>query len=172
VTVGLTADVTASLAEIGQHAARVSAAADRLERLARIAETQPVRRQLAASGPVVAATPLVLDLQTPSEGRRWAIRSLAVSDSALVTTAIAGTVVVDWYVGKPGAGNTLLPTSWVFHQATPPRIDTLTSDVVYVLPQDHLIAVVTGATTVGQLLYAKADVWDQETVSFSVVQDL
>ena len=138
--------------------------------LARRADVQPARHTAVASGPVVAGTPLVLDLATPSQGRYWIIRSLSVSDAGAVRTAVAGPAVVDWYIGRMGAAQTPSPSNWQWTFAGAPAVQTFTSDPVYLMPQDRLIAVITGATTAGQILLAKAELWDGARARFQVAQ--
>lgn len=114
----------------------------------------PIRAPLTTAGTVPAAGPLILDLGAPSMGRRWTLRNLSVSDAADVTTAVAGAANV--YVGSP---HVVSPVAWRWPLAALPAAEKFSSDQLAVIPQDHLLVVVTGATA-GQVLLARAEVTD------------
>lgn len=133
------------------------------KRMADAATLEPVRVPVAGNGTVTAGTTLVIPLGTPSQGYRWRIRRLAVTDPAGPRTAVLGTVFVDWYIGRmPNgpAGTTPPASDWVWTQAGAPAVSTFTGDPLLVLPQEHLYAVITGAATTGQVLVAMASIWN------------
>ena len=149
---------------------------DRMDRLARRAQSAPVRRLVVPqSGPVavVSGSVLIADLGAPSPGREWIVRRLSVSDASGPRTTITGATFADWYSGRQPTGG-ILPSSaqWVWTQQALPAVDTFTSDSVYVTSQDHLICAVTGATTTGQQLMVSAEVWDREKLSSVTVRDI
>lgn len=126
----------------------------------------PIRGPRQASGTMPAAGHLVLSLGTPAMGRRWAVRNLSVSDAADVTTAVTGTA--DVFVGNRIA---LSPIGWRWHLAALPDTEKFSSDQLAVIPSDHLIVVVNGATP-GQVILARAEVLDYPMDLPKAVQSL
>lgn len=120
-------------------------------------------------GPVVPASgKLVLDLGAPVMGRRWIVRRLAICDATDPNAAAAGTA--NWYVGKPPATGTQPGgQAWRWNFSALPSVTGLAADVISVIPQDHLLCVINGATA-GQSIVASAEVMDMPMVNLSVVQ--
>lgn len=90
-----------------------------------------------------AAVTFLQDMGSPQAGRTWIVRMLA----AVASPLAANTTVTTWYVGQnitgPGAG--MLPATWVRWQlpaiqAGGASVQTFTSNVIQVLPNQHLIA--------------------------------
>lgn len=86
----------------------------------------------------------IQDFGGPQNGRVWFVRLLGALPSPLGANA----AVVTWYVGQPMPGPAAgqLPATlarWQF--TTVPAFQTFTSDVIKVLPGEHLIAGITGA---------------------------
>jgi hypothetical protein len=122
---------------------------------AAIRNTTPTETALYASGTVPASQTLVMDMGAPSMGRRWSVRSLAVSPAAGPTGTLAG--VANWYVGNPaafGAGEWAAPT-----MATLPGFQLVSGDQINVTPTNHLFCVLTGGTAT-QSAFARAYVLD------------
>lgn len=102
----------------------------------------PVQVALSKGGDVPAGGTLLIDVGVPAMGRRWTVKSLAVSPAAGPGGALAGSA--NWYVGNPGAfgpGEWCAPT-----QTTLPAFTLLGSDQVWVTPTNHLFCVITGGT--------------------------
>lgn len=125
-----------------------------------------IRGPIVRAGVVPAAGPLVLDLGVPAMGRRWTVRNLSVSDAAAVGTALTGKA--DIYLGSPLAYG---PTGWRDHLDALPAVKLYDADQVDVIPSDHLVVVVTGATA-GQVVMARADVLDYPNALGRPVQPL
>lgn len=86
------------------------------------------------------------DFGGPQPGRQWVVRLLV----AVAQPLAANASVVSWYVGQimPGPAAGMLPASmlrWQF--ASVPGIQSFTSDIIKVLPGEHLIAGLTGPIT-------------------------
>jgi len=86
-----------------------------------------------------AATFDVSDFGGPQPGRQWVVRLLVAVASPLAANAS----VVSWYVGQimPGPAPGMLPPTmlrWQFGSV--PGIQSFTSDVIKILPGEHLIA--------------------------------
>jgi len=170
---GLVARLELSLSGLRDEVVKIN---QNMVRLQRRADRAPVRRPvLPQNGPIIVTSgaTLLVDLGSPSSGREWIVRRMSVSDAAGPRSTIAGTTFADWYSGRLPTGG-ILPSSasWSWTQQALPAIDILTSDQVYVTAQDHLICVITGATTTGQQLAVSADVWDREKLSTITVRDI
>lgn len=79
------------------------------------------------------------DFQGPQPGRQWVVRLLAAVASPLAANA----AIVSWYVGQimPGPAAGMLPPTmlrWQFGSI--PNFQNFTSDVIKILPGEHLIA--------------------------------
>ncbi len=108
-------------------------------RLARLPIYIPLSKM---SSPGAAVTD-VQDFGGPQPGRVWVVRLL----TALASPLAANTAVVTWYVGQvmPGPAAGMLPaTMGVWQFASVPNFQNFTSDVIKVLPGEHLIAGLTG----------------------------
>lgn len=139
------AEVSLRLGDISSH----------LQKQARVRQLSiPIRGPRQASGVMPAAGHLVLSLGSPAMGRRWAVRNLSVCDASDVTAAVTGTA--DVFVGNKIA---LSPISWRWHLVALPDTEKFSSDQLAVIPSDHLIVVVNGATP-GQNILARAEVLD------------
>lgn len=94
------------------------------------------------SSPGAAVTD-IQDFGGPQPGRVWVVRLL----SALASPLAANAAVVTWYVGQsmPGPAAGMLPsTMGVWQFGSVPNFQNFTSDVIKVLPSEHLIAGLTG----------------------------
>lgn len=121
----------------------------------RQANTVPTEARMARDGTVPASGTVVMDLGGPTMGRRWSVRSLAVTPAAGPTGTLAG--VVNWYVGNPaifGGAEWCAPT-----MTTLPAFQLISSDQINVTATDHLFAVLTGGT-VTQMAIARAYILD------------
>lgn len=128
-------------------------------RLARLPIYVPLSRM---STPGVAVTD-IQDFQGPQPGRMWVVRLLA----ALASPIAANAAVVTWYVGQimPGPAAGMLPSTmavWQFPSV--PGFQNFTSDVIKVLPGEHLIAGLTGVPA-SSLIALKAAINDQPMFS-------
>jgi hypothetical protein len=90
-----------------------------------------------------AATTDVIDFGSPQPGRTWIVRLLM----AIANPVAANAAVVTWYVGQNVGGNApgMLPGTmarWQFPSV--PGFQTFTSNVIQLLPQQHLLAGLTG----------------------------
>lgn len=90
-----------------------------------------------------AAVTDVQDFGGPQPGRQWVVRLLM----AVAAPLAANASIVTWYVGQvmPGPAAGMLPptmTRWQFPSV--PNYQNFTSDVIKVLPGEHLIAGLTG----------------------------
>lgn len=168
-TSGLVARLEVSLSTMAANTAKL---VDLQSAIDRRAAHMPIRHPIGNTGLVVSGSKLFIDLGGPSPGRYWTTRILAVSDAGDVATAITGATSADWYVGKVPASGLIDTAGWVYHMEAPPKVAQLTSDPVYVLAEDHLYVVVTGATTTGQQVLAKAVVWDGEATRFTPTQGI
>ena len=168
-TSGLFARLEVSLSSM---TAKVAQLVDLQKRIDARAAHMPVRHPVGATGSVVSGSKLFIDLGGPSPGRYWTTRILAVCDAGDVATAITGATAADWYVGKVPANGLIDTAGWVYHMEAPPKVAQLTSDPVYIMAEDHLYVVVTGATTTGQQVLGKAVVWDGEQTRFTPTQGI
>jgi hypothetical protein len=125
------------------------------QRLARL----PIYIGLARmSSPGAAVTDLV-DFQGPQPGRMWVVRLL----TALASPLAANVAVVTWYVGQimPGPAAGMLPSTmavWQFPSV--PGFQNFTSDVIKVMPGEHLIAGLTAIPAASNIAL-KAAINDQ-----------
>jgi hypothetical protein len=167
---GVMAELSLTLGGLREEMHR--ARCDREAAIARHVANLPIAWSAWGSGVVVAATALVINLGGPSIGRRWVVRQLAVTDAGNVRTAIAGTVIADWYVGEPTPfGGVPAPQQWRATM-TPPVIVDKSNEQIVITPTDQLFVVVTGATTAGQQLLATAQVQDFDMVHYKTVTTL
>jgi hypothetical protein len=162
---GLSLEVTLSGLRAELHAQR----ADRAARTARQAAAKPVYWTATDSHFVVAGSVMVLDLGTPTTGRRWVVRQIGASDAGSVLTAVTG-AKADWYVGRAGQiGQPISPAQWVAHMEVLPQLQQLSNEQITVIPNDHLFVVVNGASTVGQNVLAFARVLDYDMITYKAV---
>jgi len=162
---GLSLEVTLS----GLRAELAAQREERAHRVARQAAAKPVYWTAAKSDFVVAATAMVLDLGTPTTGRRWVVRQIGASDAGSVLTAVTAGKA-DWYVGRPGQfGQSVSPVQWVAHMEVIPQLQQLSNEQITVIPNDHLFVVVTGATTANQNVVAFARILDYDMVTYKAV---
>jgi hypothetical protein len=108
-------------------------------RLAALPNYIPISRM---SSPGVAVTD-IQDFDGPQPGRQWIVRLLA----AVASPDAANAAKVTWYVGQrmPGPGAGMLPATmfrWQFPSV--PGFQNFTSEVIKVLPNEKLIAGLTG----------------------------
>lgn len=137
-------DISARLGDIGRGVGQL-VSDGRMER----SQALPIQAVLAKGGDVPASNTVTLDFGQPARGRRWTVKSLAVSP-AVIGGTLAGTA--NWYVGQPsvfGPGEWCAPT-----MTTLPAFLALGSDQVWVTPADHLFCVITGGTA-GQSALAR-----------------
>lgn len=141
-------ELSARLGDIGQGVKQLVADG-------RATRVLPLETPLPASGVVPASGTLVLDLGQPAMGRRWSVKSLAVSPAAGPTGTLAGSA--NWYVGNPniyGPGEWCAPT-----MTTLPGFQFVGADQIGVIPTNHLFCVITGGTA-GQAAFARARILD------------
>lgn len=125
------------------------------DRLSRLPIYIPIARM---SSPGVAVTDLQ-DFGGPQPGRMWVVRLLV----ALASPLAANAAVITWYVGQvmPGPAAGQLPsTMGVWQFPSVPGFQNFTSDVVKVLPGEHLIAGLTGVPAASNISL-KAAINDQ-----------
>lgn len=145
--------LSATLGDIGRGVGQLAANAQRESQ--RQSRAVPIEWPLRRGGTVPAGGTLVLDLGGPSMGRRWSVRSLAVSAPTGPTGTLAGSA--NWYVGNAagfGGGEWCAPT-----MTTLPGFQLVGSDQINVTPTDHLLCVISGGTA-GQAAIARAFVLD------------
>ena len=89
----------------------------------------------------------VLDLGGPQGGRQWEIRLLGVIASGPAGFVAMATTIVTFWIGQPILGNAagVLPMGmarWQF--ASVPNFENFSGDQIKVLPNEHLMASLTG----------------------------
>jgi hypothetical protein len=121
-------------------ATRANRAKEEQNRIAVQPRYVPIERM---SSPGAAVTDFQ-DFGGPQAGRQWIIRLLAAFASPLAANAS----LVTWYIGQPGipgpAAGMLPATSARWQFPSVPGFQTFTSDILKVLPNQHLIAGLTG----------------------------
>jgi len=115
----------------------------------------PQRIPLLNVKPVVSGSLTVIDLGAPPHGYEWMLHNALVSDASTITTNITGASDIHLYVGQPGAFSAGQAKWGPMTQGT---VYTFGDKHVKVIPGDHLFAVVTGATTTGQVVQFSAEV--------------
>ena len=142
---------------------------DRTQRLARRVAAEPVFWTTTDSDVVTVGSAMILDLGSPTTGRRWVLRQIAATDGASVLTAVTG-AMANWYVGRPaGVGQPVSPVQWVAHMEVLPSLQNVSNEQITVIPNDHLFVVVTGATTALQNVVAWARVLDYDMINYRSV---
>lgn len=99
----------------------------------------PVYIRLSRMSSPGAAVTDIQDFGGPQPGRKWNVRLLV----ARASPGAANAAVVDWYVGQvmPGPAAGQLPSTMsVWQFASVPGFQNFTSNVIEILPGEHLIA--------------------------------